>query len=252
VIAYGAGYDHLEVDSLAGKGIFICNCRGGNAQAVAELTFGLLLSLRRRIHRADRWVRESEWAEAGRTLPEWALGRELWRKTLGIVGLGQIGSRVAHIARGFEMKILAHDPFAQKEMGNRSGVEYLPLPDLLAQADFVTLHIPLNLDTEKMIDSRALAMMKPQAVLINTSRGRIIDEPALLEALTKGRIQGAALDVFSEEPISAEHPLAKLDNVVLSPHIGAMTQEAGERLSDSVARQVKDILEGRTPECLIT
>jgi phosphoglycerate dehydrogenase-like enzyme len=247
VISYGAGFDHIDVAFLNGRGIQVCNCRGENAQAVAELTFGLLLSLLRRIHRADRWVRDGEWPAAGRALPEWATGRELWRKTLGIIGVGQIGSRVARIAKGFEMKVMSYDPFIhpQVEFGSSS------FEEVLAGADVLTLHLPLTLKTEKMIDARALAKLKPGAVLVNTSRGRVIDEDALISALKEGRIKGAALDVFSAEPASREHPLAGMGNVVLSPHIGALTEEAGERLSDSVARQVRDILAGRPPECLI-
>ena len=247
VISYGAGYDHIDVGFLSKRGIQVCNCQGENAQAVAELTFGILLCLLRRIHRSDRWVRESEWPKAGRALPEWISGEELWKKTLGIIGLGQIGSRVAKIANGFEMKILAYDPFVQPQ----SHVKSSSLEEVLSGADILTLHIPLTPKTEKMIDARALAAMKPKVILVNTSRGRVIDEQALLEALKDGRIKGAALDVFSSEPISGEHPLARMENVVLSPHMGAMTQEAGERLSDAVARQVRDILEGRRPECLL-
>ena len=248
VIAYGAGYDHIDVEFLAKHGVQVCNCRGENAQAVAELTFGLLLCLLRRVHLSDRWIRESEWPKAGRALPEWMTGRELWGKTLGIIGLGQIGSRVAKIANGFDMKILTYDPFIQPPSHVKSSL----LEEVLAQADILTLHIPLTSRTEKMINARALAAMKPKAILVNTSRGRVMDEQALLEALKDGRIMGAALDVFSSEPISGDHPLARMENVFLSPHMGAMTQEAGERLSDAVARQVRDILEGRPPECLIT
>jgi D-3-phosphoglycerate dehydrogenase len=250
VIAYGAGYDHIDVDLADRRGVFVCNCRGGNAQAVAEMTFGLLLCLIRKIHRADRYVREDGWKRTdSAAFPEWVTGGELRGKTLGIIGLGQIGSRVARIARGFDMKILGYDPFAQTE--GLAWVENTPLEKLFSQADIITLHVPLASSTEKIINARALATMKPKALLINTSRGRVIDEPILLEALKEKCISGAALDVFAEEPISGDHPFAKLDNVVLSPHIGAMTQEAGERLSDAVSRQVRDILQGQEPECLI-
>ncbi len=251
VIAYGAGYDHIDVESMAKKGIFVCNCRGENAQAVAELTFGALLCLLRRIHRADRWIRENEWPKAGRILPEWATGRELQGKTLGIIGLGQIGSRVARIGRGFDMKILAYDPFAQPKTDVPDPIETPPLEELLSGADIITLHVPLTSTTKRMINARALAMMKSNALLVNTSRGQVIDEPILVEALKQNRIAGAALDVCAGEPLSGDHPLCMLENVILSPHMGALTQEAGERLSASVSRQVRDILEGRSPECLI-
>ncbi len=252
VIAYGAGYDHIAANALSGMGINICNCRGENAQAVAELAFGLLLALLRRIHRADPWVRAGNWVEAGRTLPEWTAGQELWRKTLGVIGLGQIGSRVIRIAKGFDMKIIGYDPFVNPELYDRLGVEPTPLAELLSRADAVTIHVPLTSATEKLLDSRAFASMKAGMILVNTSRGKVIEENTMIEALQAGRIKGAALDVFATEPLPPGHPLTELENVVLSPHMGALTQEAGDRLSDSVARQVRDILEGRPPECLIT
>ncbi len=250
VIAYGAGYDHIDVEVAAKRGVIVCNCQGENAQAVAEMTFGLLLCLSRKIHLSDRYIREDHWKRTeSAALPEWVMGRELQGKTIGIIGLGQIGSRVARIARGFEMKILAYDPYARAQ--GSILVENTGLEGLLSRADIVTLHVPLTPATEKMINGRTLAAMKPNALLVNTSRGKVIDESALLEALQEKRIGGAALDVFANEPISGNHPFAKLENVVLSPHIGAMTHEAAERLSDAVARQVRDILEGRRPRCLI-
>ena len=252
VIAYGAGYDHIDARALSQRGIKVCNCRGENAQAVAELAFGLLLSLLRRIHRADPWIRAGDWVKAGRALPEWACGQELWRKTLGVIGLGQIGARVIKIAKGFDMKIMGYDPFINPALYNQMGVEPVPLAELLSRADVITLHIPHTSATEKLLDSRAFAAVKLGTVLVNTSRGKVIEERALIEALQTGRIKGAALDVFATEPLPPDHPLTKLENVVLSPHLGALSQEAGDRLSDSVARQVRDILEGRPPECLIT
>jgi phosphoglycerate dehydrogenase-like enzyme len=250
VIAYGAGYDHIDVEVAAKRGVLVCNCQGENAQAVAEMTFGLLLCLSRKIHLSDRYIREDHWKRTeSAALPEWVMGRELQGKIIGIIGLGQIGSRVARIARGFEMKILAYDPYARAQ--GSILVENTGLEGLLSRADIVTLHVPLTPATEKMINGRTLAAMKPNALLVNTSRGKVIDESALLEALQEKRIGGAALDVFANEPISGNHPFAKLENVVLSPHIGAMTHEAAERLSDAVARQARDILEGRRPRCLI-
>ncbi len=247
IIAYGAGYDHIEVAAAVSRGILVCNCRGENSQAVAELAFGLLLSLLRRIRETGDWIRKDGWTQGGRALPSWIMGRELQGKTLGIVGLGQIGSRVARIAAGFGMKILACDPVARPS----SDSDVVPLEALVARADIITLHVPLTGATENLIDSRCIAAMKPGSVIVNTSRGRVIEEPALVEALKTGRIAGAALDVFADEPIGSDHPLAKMENVVLTPHMGAMTAEAGDRLSRSVARQARDILAGRKPEGLI-
>ncbi len=251
VIAYGAGYDHIDAGALSARGVKVCNCRGENAQAVAELVFGLLLSLLRQIHRADPWVRAGEWVKAGRALPEWASGQELWKKTLGVIGLGQIGLRVSRIAKGFEMKILGYDPFIDPKLYGQMGVEPVSLAELLSKADAVTLHVPLTSATEKILDSRAFAGAKRGMVLVNTSRGRVVEEGALIEALRTGRVKGAALDVFAEEPLPAGHPLTRLENVLLTPHMGALSREAGDRLSDAVVRQARDILEGRPPECLI-
>ncbi|HPW70137.1 MAG: hydroxyacid dehydrogenase [Bacteriovoracaceae bacterium] len=251
VIAYGAGYDHIDVQALKRRGVLTCNCPGENSQAVAELTFGLMLCLLRRIHRADQWVRSGEWYREGLVLPRWASGRELWRKTLGVIGLGNIGVRVVRIAGGFDMKIIGYDPAKNDEQLIRLGVEPAALPDLLSRSDIVTLHVPLTPDTEGMIDAAALKSVKPGLILVNTSRGRVIDESAMIEALQSGRIGAAALDVFASEPLSPSNPLADMENVLLSPHLGALTREAGDRLCDSIVRQVRDILKGRPPEGLI-
>ena len=248
IISYGAGYDHIEVQTAAERGVMVCNCRGENAQAVAELTFATLLALIRKIREADRWVRENGWSKQGRALPAWVAGRELYSKTMGIIGLGQIGTRVARIAAGFGMKVLGHDPFARPMTAD---LEPVPLEILLSGADFISLHVPLTDGTLNMIDARALREMKPGVFLINTSRGKVVDGSALWNALKEKRIAGAALDVFQEEPISADHPFTSLDNVILTPHLGGLTEEAGDRLSDSITRQIRDILLGRKPEGLI-
>ncbi|HQG30400.1 MAG TPA: hydroxyacid dehydrogenase [Deltaproteobacteria bacterium] len=251
VIAYGAGYNHIDVSAMRHASVQTCNCPGKNSQAVAELVFGLLLSLLRRIPAADPWVRTGGWAETGMTLPGWIYGRELWGKTLGIVGLGHIGVRVAKIAKGFDMKAIGCDPSLDSEQLSSLGVEPVTLSELLSRSDIVTLHVPLVPETEGMIDEAALAAAKPGVILVNTSRGRVIDEDALVRGLRTGHIGGAALDVFASEPLMSSHPLAGFENVILTPHIGALTREAGDRLSDSVARQARDILEGRLPEGLI-
>jgi D-3-phosphoglycerate dehydrogenase len=176
------------------------------------------------------------------------MGEELRGKSLGLVGVGQIGSRVARIASGFEMKVIAYDPFLKNFP---EGMAAIPLETLLAQADIISFHAPLTAQTERMIDRKALQKMKPGVVIVNTSRGKVFDEVALVEALEAQQIKGAALDVFTDEPIGWDHPLVRMKQVVLTPHIGALTREAGERLAAAVARQARDILEGRSPECLI-
>lgn len=251
VIAYGAGYNHIDTETLKKYGIQVCNCPGENSQAVAELVFGLLLSLLRKITTADPWVRTGEWAKAGMTLPGWISGQELWEKTLGIVGLGHIGARVARIAHGFDMKLIGCDPFRSPEYLNEFGMERASLTETLSRSDIVTIHVPFIPGTERMIDAHALSIARPGIILVNTSRGKVIAEEALIRALQTGHIAGAALDVFADEPLLPDHPLVGMKNVILTPHVGALTREAGDRLSDSVARQVGDILEGRLPEGLI-
>jgi D-3-phosphoglycerate dehydrogenase len=241
----------MDVEALGRRGVLVCNCRGQNAVSVAELTFALMLSLMRGVCRADPWIRAGLWAEAGRSLPEWATGHELWGKTLGVIGLGQIGARVARIAKGFEMPVLGYDPFMDPSQYERLGVVPAGLAGLLAGSHVVSLHVPLTPDTANMLNSGSLKAARPGMFLVNTSRGRVIEEEALVEALRDGRLAGAALDVFSTEPLGPEHPLVRMDNVILSPHIGALSREAGDRLSDSVFRQARDILEGRSPEGLI-
>jgi phosphoglycerate dehydrogenase-like enzyme len=251
VIAYGAGYDHIDLEAMKRRGVKVCNCRGRNAQAVAELTFSLLLCLLRKIHKVDPWVRAGKWEEVGRALPGWFSGEELSRKTLGVIGLGQIGGRVARIAKGFDMRVIGYNPSTDLDHYGRLGVEPAALAELISISDVVSLHLPLTPDTESMIDSKMLARAKPGMIIVNTSRGKVLDQGALVDALKAGRLGGAALDVFSDEPLRSGNPLAAMDNVVLSPHIGAMTREAGDRLSDAVSRQAGDILEGRSPEYLI-
>ncbi len=252
VIAYGAGYNHIDLEAMKQKGVLVCNCKGQNAQAVAEMVFGLLLCLMRKIHKTDPWVRRGEWAKADRCLPEWITGRELWKKSMGIIGLGQIGTRVAKIAKAFDMTLLGYSPSVDNEVYRKLGVKAVSVAELMSQSDVVTLHVPLTSDTKKMINADALSNVKPGMIFVNTSRGEIVDEQALVDALQAGQIGGAALDVFAAEPLPLNHLFTRMDNVLLSPHIGALSHEAGARLSETVLTQTCAILEGNLPENLIT
>jgi len=242
IIAYGAGYDHVEVKEAAKRMIQVCNCRGENAQAVAELTFAILLALLRRVSRADAWVRAGEWPKAGRILPEWTTGEELRGKTLGLVGVGQIGSRVARIAGGFEMKVIAFDPFLKSFPAGVTGV---PLEVLLSRADILSFHAPLTARTEGMIDRRAIERIKPGAVIVNTSRGKIFDEAALGEALAARRIKGAALDVFADEPLPPYSPLWEMPTVVVSPHSASTSDRENRRITDLFCDNLRRYLAGQ-------
>lgn len=227
----GVGLDNIDVKAAGERGIKVLNTPEAPAPSVAELVFCLMLCLARRIPAADSGMKSGKWLK-GETK-----GNELYGKTLGIVGFGHIGSRIARIALAAGMSVLAHDKYRQEA---DEGVKLVGLEELLEESDFVSLHIPLTDETRHMISLRELGMMKPSAFLINTSRGEVVDEEALYCALKEKKIAGAGLDVFSKEPYSG--PLAKLDNVVLTPHIGANTEEAqlraGMMLVEKITREL--------------
>ncbi|MCD6480356.1 D-glycerate dehydrogenase, partial [Candidatus Bathyarchaeota archaeon] len=172
-------------------------------------------------------------------------------KTLGIIGLGRIGSEVARRAQGFGVKVIYHDMVRKPELEEAYGAEYVSLKELLTKADIVSIHVPLLPSTERLIGEEELQMMKPTAILINTSRGKVIDQKALVKALKEGWIAGAALDVYEEEPIPLDDPLLRLENVILTPHIGSATRETRRRMAEVCAQNVKAVLEGRKPPNLV-
>ena len=184
-------------------------------------------------------------------MPPWMVGTELAGKTLGVVGLGMIGQKVARIGQGFGMRVVAHDPLASRDTFSAHGVEPVDLEELFPMADFLTLHVPLTPETAGMVNATRLGRMKPSAYLINTSRGAVVDQAALIEALCAGRIAGAGLDVFAEEPLPPDSPLLRMDNVVLTPHMGASTWESVAATSLTMARQAVSILRGEKPSNLV-
>ena len=228
------GYDRIDVESAAEKGVAICNVAESNANSVAELVFGLVISVARRIASHDRLMRSGGW---GRVDLEWQV--QIRHKTLGIVGLGAIGSRVAQIGRSaFEMRVLAHDPYVTEERADQFGGRLVDLRTLMSESDVVTVHVPLNEETRHMIGGEELSLLKPSAIFINTSRGPVVDEEALIAVLEGGRISGAGLDVFEVEPLPEDSPLRALENVVLVPHIGS----ASDALSHMVEVAVENVL----------
>jgi D-3-phosphoglycerate dehydrogenase len=231
----GAGLDNVDVKAAERRGIAVINAGESVAVAVAELTLGLMLSLARRIPQAHFSLKEGRWEKQA------FLGTQLQGKILGIVGLGRIGRALAKRAMALEMIVIATDPFISPEKALQLGVNLVPLEKLLQISDFVSIHVPLTHQTSKMIGWRELCLMKPTAYLINTARGGIVDEEALARALEEGRIAGAAVDVFEEEP-PVDSPLLRSDRVILTPHIGASTQEAQALASLEVARKVLEIL----------
>lgn len=233
----GAGIDNIDVATATERGIVVLNTPGANTISATEHTFGMLLALVRHIARADAALRAGHWDRRG------FIGTELRGKALGIVGLGRIGREIARRAQAFEMTVLAHDPFVPAAVGENLGLTMLPLDDLLAAADVVTLHVPLTDDATHLLDAARLRRLKPGAFLINCARGGLVDEHALYDALQAGQLAGAALDVFEHEPATAS-PLFALPNVVVTPHIAASSHEAQESVGLAAAESTLAALRG--------
>jgi glyoxylate reductase len=240
------GYNNVDVKEATQRGILVTNTPGVLRETTADLAWALLLAAARRIPEGDRMVRSGKFVGWS---PSLLLGHDVHSKTLGIVGMGDIGTAVARRAAGFGMRILYHNR-SPSPLATEVGAEMVSLDHLLSNADFVSLHVPLNLSTRHLIGRRELDMMKPTAILINVSRGEVIDEAALVEALEKGRIAGAGLDVFENEPQLAPG-LVGLENVVLAPHIGSASVETRERMANMAVRNMVDALEGRKPQHLV-
>ncbi len=236
------GYDRIDVDAAAANGVIICNVAEANANSVAELVFGLILDVARRISAHDRLLRDGGWAR-------YHVERqvEIRGSTLGIIGLGAIGSRVAQIGKSaFNMRILACDPYIIPDRAEQFGGRLVDMETLLKESDVVTTHTPLNEETRHLIGERELSLMKPTAILINTSRGPVVDEKALIKALKQGKISGAGLDVFEIEPLEKDSPLRSLDNVVMTPHIGS-TPGALSYMVEVAIDNVMRVVEGKEP-----
>jgi D-3-phosphoglycerate dehydrogenase len=235
----GMGVDNIDLAGAARRGIVVLNTPGANTVSAAEHTFALLLALARRIPWAAQSMQAGAWDRKAFG------GTELHDRLLGIVGLGRIGLHVAGIARGFGMRVVAHDPYVPATRGRELGVTLVALDELLAAADVVTLHLPLVDETRHLLDARRLGLMKPTALVINTARGGLIDEAALLRALECGTIAGAALDVYAVEPLPPDSALRLADRLLLTPHVAASTAEAQERVALEICGAVRDaLLEG--------
>lgn len=229
----GIGVDNVDLAAASKKGVVVMNTPLGNAVTTAEHALALLSSLARQIPQASAALKAGRWEKK-----TYAKGIEKWNKTLGIVGLGNIGRIVADRAQGLKMKVIAADPVLTDEEAERLGVERVEFEALLERSDFITIHAPLVPSTKHLFDDEAFDRMKNDALLVQCARGGIVDEAALVRALEAGKIRGAAIDVFESEPMDPEHPLTKLDNVVLTPHLGASTDEAQERVGVQIAHQI--------------
>ena len=243
----GAGYDTIDVDACTAQGIAVVNQSGGNKEGVAEHALAMMLTLSKRIIETDRRMR------SGDGIPRNGfVGRELLNRTVGVLGIGNVGSRLAELCNGlFKMRVLAYDPYLTAAQIKARGAQKVELDELLAQADYVSVHCPLTRESRKMMGAAQFARMRPDAYFVTTARGFIHDETALAEALANKRIAGAGLDVWEEEPPPHDHPLMKFDNVLVSPHTAGATVESRENMSRFAAEQVLEILDGKRPPRLI-
>ena len=232
----GIGVDNVDVPAASRRGIVVMNTPTGNAVTTAEHALSLLMSLARKIPQATASMRTGKWEKTK------FQGREIAGKTLGVIGMGNIGRIVANRAQGLKMQVIAFDPVLSAERAANLGIQLVSLDELFSKADFITIHAPLTPDTANLIGPAALGKMKKDALLVNAARGGIVDEGALAAAVTEGRIAGAALDVFVDEPLGKDSPLLGVEDIILTPHLGASTSEAQERVALEIAEQVVDYL----------
>ncbi len=245
IAKHGVGVDNIDVEAATEKKVVVINTPLDNSESVAEHNLGLMLSINKKIALADRSIREGK----PKTREE-LVGVELKDKTLGLIGMGHIGSTLAHQCRAaFNMKVNGYDPYVSREKANQLGVAKVEkLDDLLRGADYVVICVPLTKETANLIGARELGLMKPEAFLINSSRGGIVDEGALYNALVKGEIAGAALDVFLKEPPPLDHPLFRLENFIGTPHIAGGTHEAMRRMAMTCAEEILRVFRGERPK----
>ncbi|MEX2304130.1 MAG: D-glycerate dehydrogenase [Bryobacterales bacterium] len=242
------GFDNIDLEAATKRNVIVTNTPGVLTETTADFAFALLMAAARRIAEADRFLRAGRWREWNVDL---LCGHDVYGSTLGLIGMGRIGQSVARRGRGFQMRLLYHDATRQDSQSEKElGIEFVPLETLLRESDYISLHVPLLPETEKLIGAGELSQMKKTAVLVNTSRGPVVDEQALAEALANGTIAAAGLDVFEREP-EVEPKLLKLENVVLAPHIASASTETRKKMCRMAAENAVAALEGRRPENLV-
>jgi len=239
---WGVGYDAVDIEAATRLGVVVAYTPGLLNEAVADHTFALLLAISRRVHEAHIDMREGHWKPL--------FGYDVGGKTLGLIGCGRIGQAVARRAAGFQMKVLAYD-VAPSEQARAMGVEFVSLDRLLEESDFVSLHAALTPENRGLIGASALGRMKPTAHLINTARGALVDESALLKTLEEGRIAGAALDAYAVEPLPSDHPLRRAPRVLLAPHHSSFGRDTGSRVSMAAAQAIVDLSQGKKPSMIV-
>ena len=241
----GVGVDNVDLNAATEKGIIVVNSPEGNTTAAAEHTIAMMMSLARLIPVADASLKKGEWKRSS------FMGFELFNKTFGVVGLGKIGTRVAKIAQAIGMKIIAYDPFVDKEIVSKQGIELVSLEEIWKRSDIITVHVPKNAETINLLNKETIKKCKRGVRIVNCARGGIINEEALAEAIKEGHVAGAAFDVFKEEPVNNSPLLTLGDKVVLTPHLGASTEEAQLNVALDVAEQIRDVLSGGLPRSAV-
>lgn len=248
VAQLAVGFDNIDVQEATKRGIYVTNTPEVLTDTTADFAWALLMAVARRVVEADRYVRSGQWKVGWH--PDMLQGRDVYGATIGVVGAGRIGYAVAKRATGFDMKILFYDVIPRPEM-EKLGAKRVELDTLLKESDFVSIHVPLMKETYHLVNADKLKLMKKTAYLINNSRGSVVDEKALYQALKEGRIAGAGLDVFEQEPTPVENPLLKLDNVVVAPHISSASYKTRSKMAEMVAENLVAFFEGRKPPNLV-
>jgi glyoxylate reductase len=245
---FAVGYDNVDVPAATARGVAVCNTPDVLTETTADFAFTLLMTGARRVVEGMDYVRAGKWQTWG---PLLLLGRDLFGATLGVVGFGRIGQAVAKRARGFEMRVLYYDARRYPEVERDLGAAYRPFDELLREADFVTLHVALTPETDKMIGARELGLMKREAILVNAARGPVVDTDALVAALRDGEIGGAALDVTDPEPLPANHPLLERPNALVVPHIASATVATRDKMAELAAWNLLAVLRGERPPAIV-
>lgn len=242
------GFDNIDIDAATERGIPVGHTPGVLTDTTADFAFTLLMTAARRVTEGVRYVKAGKWKTWGPTL---LMGQDIHHATLGIIGLGRIGQGMAKRASGFDMKVVFYDNYVDPEIAKELGAKSVSMDELLAQSDFISMHVPLTEETEHMIDAQAFQQMKPSAILINTSRGPVVDPKALYDALTSGQLSYAALDVTEPEPIEPDNPLLALDNCIVVPHIASSSLATRNKMASMTAANLRAGLSGeRLPNCV--
>ena len=249
VSTMSVGYDHVDVPEATKRGIYVCYTPGVLTNATADFAWTLIMAASRRLVEGDKYVREGKWVITW--APDMLLGYDVYGATLGVVGVGRIGQAVIERSRGFNMKVLYYDVVRRRDLEEQLGIEYCEMDDLMRRADIVTIHVPRIKETIGLINERNLRLMKPSAILVNTSRGGIVDEKALYKALSEHWIFAAGLDVHEKEPTTIDNPLLKLPNIVVAPHIASATHQSRSKMSELAAVNLVKVLKGEEPPALV-